>query len=76
MAACLCAAAFAGPAFAQSGPRIGVDSVRVSQRGGDVDVAMRLDVPRGTVKQNYSLFYTPVRSTPRRLPRSFGAARG
>lgn len=60
MATCLCAAAFAGPAFAQSGPRIGVDSVRVSQRGGDVDVAMRLDVPRGTVKQNYSLFYTPV----------------
>ena len=60
MAACLCAAAFAGSAFAQSGPRIGVDSVRVSQHGGDVGVAMRLDVPRGTVKQNYSLFYTPV----------------
>ncbi len=60
IAACLCAAAFAGPALAQSGPRIGVDSVRVSQRGGDVGVAMRLDVPRGTIKQNYSLFYTPV----------------
>lgn len=60
MAACLCAAAFAGSAFAQSGPRIGVDSVRVSQHGGDVGVAMRLDVPRGTIGQNYSLFYTPV----------------
>lgn len=60
IAACLCAAAFAGPALAQSGPRIGVDSVRVSQRGGDVSVAMRLDVPRGTIGQNYSLFYTPV----------------
>lgn len=60
MAACLSAALFAGPVYAQSGPRLGVDSVRVSQRGGDVRVTMRLDVPRGTVKQNYSLFYTPV----------------
>lgn len=60
MAACLCAAVFAGSAFAQSGPRIGVDSVRISQSGGEVDVALRLDIPRGTIKQNYSLFYTPV----------------
>ena len=60
IAASLCAVFFAGSASAQSDPRIGVDSVRITQCGGDIRVALRLDVPRGTIKQNYSLFYTPV----------------
>ena len=71
LAAGLCGAVFTGPAFAQSGPRIGVDSVGISQRqrGDAVSVALRLDVPRGRIGQNYSLFYTPVLvSGPHELP--------
>lgn len=39
---------------------IDIDSVKVESRGAAVGLSFHMDVPKGTIKQNYDLYYIPV----------------
>lgn len=43
-----------------SAQKIEVDSVKVESHGPAVGLSFHMDVPKGTIKQNYDLYYIPV----------------
>lgn len=43
--------------FAQ---KLHVDSVKINTQGASVELSFQMDIPKGTIKQNYDLYYIPV----------------